>query len=496
MAALARSLGAEPLVEPANRGHTAAVAFAQAEAVRQGAARFLTIPGDVPCVTRRRRSRALLRRAAGAAGVVLRAVACPASGTNGALLVDRRTRCRSSSASPPSTITWSPRAQRGLTPVICELPGLGLDIDTPEDLRLLLARGAHTRSAALVSSGTSRSGPQPRTRPDATALRGDRRRGHRPRSARRRPRRAHRRGGRRQGTPLAARDMLVVSQKIVSKAEGRLVRLSEVTPSAERAGARRRARARSAAGRGDPEREPSRRAQGQGRADRRDAPRLGLRQRGRGSVQRRRRHRVPPAGGLRPLGARAARPAAALTGHELAMIIADTFGRPWREGLVNVAVGVAGLRAAHELSRRAGSRGPRAAGHDPGARRRAGRRGRAGDGQARPHSGRDRPRAAPRPSEEGSNRALLRDPARDLSDKPEHRRPWRRMRDRHRGRNRQGRRRARRCAGRRPATRSSSARATPSGRAAKAAELAAQHAGAGQRRVQPRGRAPPPRSSC
>jgi hypothetical protein len=42
--------------------------------------------------------------------------------------------------------------QRGLTPVIRELPGLGLDIDTPEDLLLLLARGAHTRSATLVSS--------------------------------------------------------------------------------------------------------------------------------------------------------------------------------------------------------------------------------------------------------------------------------------------------------------------------------------------------------
>jgi coenzyme F420-0:L-glutamate ligase/coenzyme F420-1:gamma-L-glutamate ligase len=30
-------------------------------------------------------------------------------------------------------------------------------------------------------------------------------------------------------------------------------------------------------------------------------------------------------------------------GVELAVIISDTFGRPWREGLVNVAIGVAGL---------------------------------------------------------------------------------------------------------------------------------------------------------
>jgi coenzyme F420-0:L-glutamate ligase/coenzyme F420-1:gamma-L-glutamate ligase len=32
-----------------------------------------------------------------------------------------------------------------------------------------------------------------------------------------------------------------------------------------------------------------------------------------------------------------------LTGHDLGIIIADTFGRPWREGLTNIAIGVAGL---------------------------------------------------------------------------------------------------------------------------------------------------------
>lgn len=35
-----------------------------------------------------------------------------------------------------------------------------------------------------------------------------------------------------QGTPIAARDVVVVTQKVVSKAEGRLARLSDVTPSA------------------------------------------------------------------------------------------------------------------------------------------------------------------------------------------------------------------------------------------------------------------------
>ena len=35
----------------------------------------------------------------------------------------------------------------------------------------------------------------------------------------------------------------------------------------------------------------------------------------------------------------------ALTGQPVATIVADTFGRPWREGVVNVALGVAGLIA-------------------------------------------------------------------------------------------------------------------------------------------------------
>src|SRR6266540_890434 len=51
VAAIARGLGAEPVIEAENRGHTAAVALAQAEAARRGARVFLTVPGDVPRVT-------------------------------------------------------------------------------------------------------------------------------------------------------------------------------------------------------------------------------------------------------------------------------------------------------------------------------------------------------------------------------------------------------------------------------------------------------------
>jgi coenzyme F420-0:L-glutamate ligase/coenzyme F420-1:gamma-L-glutamate ligase len=38
-----------------------------------------------------------------------------------------------------------------------------------------------------------------------------------------------------------------------------------------------------------------------------------------------------------------------LSGVELGVIISDTFGRPWRIGIVNVALGVSGLRAALDL---------------------------------------------------------------------------------------------------------------------------------------------------
>jgi coenzyme F420-0:L-glutamate ligase / coenzyme F420-1:gamma-L-glutamate ligase len=102
-----------------------------------------------------------------------------------------------------------------------------------------------------------------------------------------------------------------------------------------------------------------------------------------------------------------------LTGHELAIIVADTFGRPWREGLVNVAVGLAGLEP---IVSYLGQRDP--GGHVLQATILA-----LADelaGAAEPVMGKlDRvPVAIIRgldwPRGDGSSRALLRDPARDL----------------------------------------------------------------------------------
>jgi 2-phospho-L-lactate guanylyltransferase len=144
---LARARGAECLVEPANRGHTEAVALAQREALRRGARRFLTVPGDVPCATVDE-VRTLSGRLADGPGAAF-VPSLSGFGTNAALLA------------PPDVMPLKfgepsfgnhldAARDRGLGPIVLPLPGLGLDIDGPEDLALLLERGAGTRSAALL----------------------------------------------------------------------------------------------------------------------------------------------------------------------------------------------------------------------------------------------------------------------------------------------------------------------------------------------------------
>jgi len=148
-----------------------------------------------------------------------------------------------------------------------------------------------------------------------------------------------------QGTPIATHDVLVIGQKVISKAEGRLLRLSEIEPSP---------------------------------ATRRIAENLGRDPRLLEVILRESRRVVrmdkgviitethhgwicansgvdqsnvdPDTVALLPedsdRSARAFRERVhALTGAEVAVIIADTFGRPWREGLTNVAIGLDGMAA-------------------------------------------------------------------------------------------------------------------------------------------------------
>jgi len=148
-----------------------------------------------------------------------------------------------------------------------------------------------------------------------------------------------------QGTPLATHDVVVIGQKIISKAENRIVRLSEVEPA------------------------PATRAMAD--ASGRDARLLEV-------IFRESRRIVRMDKGIviaethhgwicanagvdqsnvdadtvvllpedSDRSARTLRERVqALTGATIGVIVADTFGRPWREGLTNVAIGLAGMPA-------------------------------------------------------------------------------------------------------------------------------------------------------
>jgi coenzyme F420-0:L-glutamate ligase/coenzyme F420-1:gamma-L-glutamate ligase len=147
----------------------------------------------------------------------------------------------------------------------------------------------------------------------------------------------------RQRTPLASGDLLVVGQKIVSKAEGRVVNLETVTPSTVATAM----------------------AAGLGRDPRlveiilRESRRVVRMDRGILITETHHGWICANAGVdqsnidlgwvvLLPedpdRSARQLRERLRLSaGVDVAVVIADTFGRPWREGLTNVAIGISGL---------------------------------------------------------------------------------------------------------------------------------------------------------
>jgi coenzyme F420-0:L-glutamate ligase/coenzyme F420-1:gamma-L-glutamate ligase len=144
-------------------------------------------------------------------------------------------------------------------------------------------------------------------------------------------------------------DVVVLAQKVVSKAEGRVVRLDEIEPSE---------RAREIAG---PDADPR-----HVEVVLREAVRV-VRTRG-ALVIAETRHgfvcasagvdasNAPEPGSLVLLpvdpdaSARRIRDRLReLTGHSVAVIVGDSFGRPWRQGTTDVAIGVAGLRPLLDL---------------------------------------------------------------------------------------------------------------------------------------------------
>jgi 2-phospho-L-lactate guanylyltransferase len=146
---LAARHGAGTLREESNLGHTEAVAHAQRAALARGAARFLTVPGDVPCVTPAE-LRTLSETPLDAPGAVF-VPSLSGFGTNAALL-DPPDAMPLKFGEPSFDNHLVAARAAAVRPLVLRLPGIGLDIDAPDDLGLLLERGPSTRSARLLVS--------------------------------------------------------------------------------------------------------------------------------------------------------------------------------------------------------------------------------------------------------------------------------------------------------------------------------------------------------
>jgi coenzyme F420-0:L-glutamate ligase/coenzyme F420-1:gamma-L-glutamate ligase len=153
---------------------------------------------------------------------------------------------------------------------------------------------------------------------------------------------------RQSGLDLGSRDLLVVAQKIVSKSEGRLVRLTDITPSAE---------AQALALKVQKDARFVELVLRESKEILRAVPNILISRHRCGWVMANAgidRSNIPDADEhvlLLPedCDASARRLREALAPEHPAVIISDSFGRPWREGTVNVALGVAGYAGVLDL---------------------------------------------------------------------------------------------------------------------------------------------------
>jgi 2-phospho-L-lactate guanylyltransferase len=150
-AALARRYGARVVTEGAHDGHTGAV-MAMARLLRaEGRAATVTMPGDIPAVT------------AAEIDTVVSVVRHPPA----FVIAPARDELGSNAilCSPPDLLplrfgddSYFPHLQmarqHGVEPSIVRLPGIGLDLDHPADVRAFLAHRPRqpTRTGALLES--------------------------------------------------------------------------------------------------------------------------------------------------------------------------------------------------------------------------------------------------------------------------------------------------------------------------------------------------------
>ncbi len=327
----AHDAGATPLRQE-SRGLNPALEEARAWAVEEGATALLVLPADLPLL-KAPDVEAILEAAEGAEGPL--AVVAPDAtglGTNALLL-------RPADALP---FLFGPRSfeahldaarERGVEARVRERPRLAFDLDTAEDL---------SRFAGPAGFSGGAAGPPPGARYPSEGLRvlpvlgmpeirpGDDLPAEISRHA---------------GDLLRPGDVVVVTHKVVSKAEGRLVDLNTIQPSVL---------AKEFAGRYD--KDPR-----QIEVVLRESKRV-IRM-DRGVIISETRHGFVCANAgvdasnvpgrdtvcLLPLDPDASaarirdRLIASLGSDLLAVVVSDSFGRPWRVGITNVAIGVAGM---------------------------------------------------------------------------------------------------------------------------------------------------------
>lgn len=147
--ALAERYGAEILAEAENAGQTSAVTAAAAALTARGAATLLAVPGDVPTITPDEVRDVLAAHGAPPAMTIV-----PAGDGRGSNCVV---------CSPPDLIPFAfgndsfrphlaAAHAAGVRPRVIRRTGIRLDIDTPDDLRMLLRRPSDTRAHAFLES--------------------------------------------------------------------------------------------------------------------------------------------------------------------------------------------------------------------------------------------------------------------------------------------------------------------------------------------------------
>ena len=145
---LAERYDAECLIEPENRGHTAAVEFAAKALAGRGAGALLQVPGDIPCVTPGEIEAVIAAHATAPAVTI--APSRDHRGSNAVL------------CSPPDVFPFefgddsfyphlAAARAIGIEPAVVERAGIGLDIDTPGDLEVFLASPSSTRAYRLLA---------------------------------------------------------------------------------------------------------------------------------------------------------------------------------------------------------------------------------------------------------------------------------------------------------------------------------------------------------